>query len=339
MKFTGRLLCVLIGLAALVATCALFQALLPPVIPVGVAGKLKYFTEHQDEFDTLFVGTSHFYYAISPEIFDGITRENGRPTRSFNFGIDGMHPPENLYVLDQILKTRPRNLKRIFIEVSDVQVKWTENLRSHRLVYWHDWPRTELTLRKILNPRGDAPWLGKAARLWLARANLETNLVLFGRQFSNMGRGFNFIFSETQPDPARVASELGLRSDGYRIAGGGMSPENAARFKKALEREVTDARPKFIDPTTDAAYREAAAKTRPTGAAMIFVVTPVFSQARLQFRQPAPPEPLLSFNSSRTYPELYDPAFRVDDGHLSREGAETFTRLLAQEFVGKTSQR
>jgi hypothetical protein len=339
MKFTGRLLCALIGLAALVATCALFQALLPPVIPVGIAGKLKYFTEHKDEFDTLFVGTSHFYYAISPEIFDDLTRKNGRPTRSFNFGIDGMHPPENLYVLDQILKTRPQNLKWVFIEVSDVQVKWTENLRSHRLVYWHDWPRTGLTLRKILNPRGEAPWFGKVARLWLARTNLETNLSLFARQFSNMGRGFDFIFSQTQQDPAQVASELGLRSDGYRIAGGGMSPENAARFKKALEREAMDARPKIIDPTTDAAYREAAEKTRRIGAAMIFVVTPVFSQERVQFRQPAPPESLLWFNSNKTYPQLYDPAVRVDDGHLSTEGAETFTRLLAQQFVDKTNQK
>ena len=94
-----------------------------------------------------------------------------------------------------------------------------------------------------------------------------------------------------------------------------------------------------IDPTTDEAYRDAAAKTRQSGASMIFVVTPVFSQSRLQFRQPPPPEPLLSFNNSKTYPQLYDVAARVDDGHLSEEGAEMFTRLLAQEFVSKTGQR
>ena len=30
---------------------------------------------------------------------------------------------------------------------------------------------------------------------------------------------------------------------------------------------------------------------------------------------------------------LFDTNVRIDDAHLTREGAEEFTRLLAQEFV------
>ena len=56
-----------------------------------------------------------------PKIFDNITRENGVPTRTFNFGIDGMNPPENFYVLEQILKTEPRSLKWIFVEVDNIR--------------------------------------------------------------------------------------------------------------------------------------------------------------------------------------------------------------------------
>src|SRR5438552_18926246 len=108
-----NLLYALIALAALITTGALIHALFPPMIPKGVAAKLKYFSEHKDEFDTVIVGTSQLYYSVSPKIFDATTRENGLPTRSFNFGIDGMHPPENFYVLDQILKTKPKNLKSI----------------------------------------------------------------------------------------------------------------------------------------------------------------------------------------------------------------------------------
>ena len=38
------------------------------------------------------------------------------------------------------------------------------------------------------------------------------------------------------------------------------------------------------------------------------------------------------------YPEFYDTKVRIDDAHLTREGAEQLTRLLAQEFVQHVRQ-
>jgi hypothetical protein len=122
-QLTYRFFCVALGLGALLVTSLVYRALLPQSLPEGVAEKLEFFAKHKDEFDTLFLGSSRFYYAISPETFDRITRENGVPTRTFNFGIDGMNPPENFYVLDQILKTEPRSLKRIFVEVDNIETK------------------------------------------------------------------------------------------------------------------------------------------------------------------------------------------------------------------------
>jgi hypothetical protein len=333
-----RFLCVAIALVALVATSALLHALFPPAIPAGVAAKLKFFTEHKDEFDTLFVGTSSIYYAVSPEIFDKITRENGVPTRTFNFGIDAMFPPENFYVLEHILKTKPRNLKWVFVEMDEIQNRWTDNtLGTHRILYWHDWPRTALTLKKTLDPRGDAKWYGKIARLWLARRNLIANLALFAKQFSNVGRGADF-FSNNDARFAQADSELGLKRDGYRLAGDAMSAERAASFQQKLAQEVSESRPKFIDPTTDQAYRDSAARIRQLRANPIFVVTPVFFQSPLRFRRSPPPGPLLSFNDCKSYPDLYDSKVRIDEGHLTREGSEEFTRLLAQEFVLRARQ-
>jgi hypothetical protein len=45
---------------------------------------------------------------------------------------------------------------------------------------------------------------------------------------------------------------------------------------------------------------------------------------------------MLVFNDSKTYPQLYDTKVRVDDQHLTNEGAAEFTRLLALKFVGIT---
>src|SRR5204863_1083898 len=177
-QFSRRIVCVVMALLAFVATGGLIHALLPPMIPKGVAAKLRFFSEHKDEFDTVVVGTSRLYYSVSPEIFDKVTRENGLSTRTFNFGIDGMHPPENFFVLEQILKTNPRNLKWVLLELGDIQTKWDNILGTQREVYWHDWRRTELTLKKAFDPRGTANWLIKLTRLWLARRDFISNLTL-----------------------------------------------------------------------------------------------------------------------------------------------------------------
>jgi hypothetical protein len=327
-----------IALAAFIATSALIHALLPPIVPKGIAAKLKFFSEHKDEFDTVIIGTSRLYYSASPEIFDATTRENGLPTRSFNFGIDGMHPPENFYVLEQILKTKPRNLKWVLLELGDIQTKWDNILGTQRVVYWHDWPRTALTLKKAFNPRGNANWLIKLTRLWLARRDFISNLALFGKQFANVGRAADFLPSVERERFADAASELGPHGDGYRFAGDAMSAERAASFEQRLAHEVSEATQKYLDPATESGYRNAAQEIRAAGAAPIFVVTPIIFQTTSRFRQSPPPAPIIAFNDARKYPAFYDVKFRIDDGHLTRPAAENLARVLAQEFVRRAHQ-
>jgi hypothetical protein len=332
-RFSHRLICVASAFGALLATSLIYHALLPPSIPEGVAEKLEFFAKHKDEFDTLFLGSSRFYYAVAPESFDNITRENGVPTRSFNFGIDGMNPPENFYVLDQILKTEPRSLKWIFVEVDNIETKsHLKILGTHRLLYWHDGPRTALTLQKAINPRPRTKWHQKLNRLWSARRELILHLGLFEKQFTNVGRAADYFSSLAKVRAVESNPKLGPRGDGYKLAGAAMSPERAENFRRKLAQELADSRPEFIDPYAESAYRDCAAKIRQLGAAPIFVVAPSIFQSPLLFRK-EPPGPLLAFNDSKTYPQLYDAKVRVDDQHLTDTGSAEFTRLLALKFV------
>ena len=243
-----------------------------------------------------------------------------------------MNPPENFYVLDQILKTEPRKLKWVFIELANIETKSHENILStQRLLYWHDWPRTVLTLKKSLNPDGTAKWYKKLNRLWSSRRSFILHLGLFEKQFTNVGRAADIL------SPPAVSAEesnflLGPKGDGYRLGGKPMSPERAEIFQRRLEKEVAAARPSFIDPYAEEAFHECAAKIRQLGAVPIFVEPPGFYQSRTLFRKEAP-GPLLLFNDSKTYPQLYDTKVRVDDQHLTIEGAAEFTRLLALGLV------
>ena len=308
------------------------------MIPKGVAAKLKYFSEHKDEFDTVIVGTSQLYYAASPQVFDATTREKGLPTRTFNFGIDAMHPPENFYVLDQILETKPKNLKWVLLELGEVRARWHDILGTQRAVYWHDWPRTKLTLKNALNPRGNANWLIQITRLWLARRDFASNLALFGKQFANVGRAADFLPGAEQERFSNAALELGPNRDGYRLGGEAMPAERATSFQERLAQEISEARPKDLDPATDQGYREAAERIRAAGAKPILLVPPFIFQSPLRFRQSPPPAPIIAFNDAGKFPEFYDARVRIDDAHLTREGAEKFTVVLATEFLRQAAQ-
>lgn len=304
-------------------------------MPEGVVEKLRFFAKHKDEFDTLFLGSSEFYYAVSPEGFDTITRENGVPTRTFNFGVDGMSPPETFYVLEQILKTQPRSLKWVFLEVDNIQTKLhADILGTQRLLYWHDWPRTTLTLSKAVDPSGQGKWYQKLYRLWSARRNLLSHLALFQKQFANVGRAADFFAFQSEVPVLELSPKLGPKGDGYRLAGEPMSPERAEDFRRKLAAEVSASRPEFIDPYAEGAFRDYAEKLRRLGAAPIFVAPPGIFQSPMLFRATPPPGPLFLFNDCKTYPQLFDAKVRVDELHLTNEGAAEFTRLLALEFVG-----
>ena len=105
-----------------------------------------------------------------------------------------------------------------------------------------------------------------------------------------------------------------------------------------LAQKVAEARPNPIDPYADETYRNYARQIRQIGAVPVFVVTPVIFQSPVTFQKSPPPGLLLAFNNCKTYPMLFDPKVRVDDGHLTKEGAEKFSRLLAQEFVRRLHQ-
>ena len=161
--------------------------------------------------------------------------------------------------------------------------------------------------------------------------------MLFAKRFTNLGRADFHLFQDR--DRFLDASlELGPNHDGYRVPGSAMPAQRATLFEQRLAQEISGARPKFIDPSTESAYRNSAAQVRRAGAAPLFVVTPILFQSALHFRQTPPPAPLLSFNDCQKYPALYDTKVRIDDAHLTREGAEEFTRLLAQEFVRSARQ-
>jgi hypothetical protein len=182
--------------AAFVFTCLVLHAFLPEPNIGDVGSKLRFFATHKDDFDTIFVGSSRIYYGVSPSVFDQVLAENGIPSRSFNFGGSGMSPPEEFYVLEQILTLNSPNLKRVFLEIDDIQTIWPPGDQpSQRVVYWHDTKNTWLMVRKILDLDVRERLKRKLRMLRKARQPLARHLILWARNVSNQGRGFDLTES------------------------------------------------------------------------------------------------------------------------------------------------
>lgn len=324
---------VAIALATFVAACAGFNAILPEPAIENVTPKLRFFAEHKDEFDTLFIGTSRIHHQISPAIFDAATAQAGKPTHSFNFGVDGMHPPESFFVTDKILALRPRRLRWVFFELEGVQIDWWRaGAGTRRLEYWHDWKQTSLVIRRATNPQGNSPWYARAFRAVMRHRTIARHLQLFAKQFSRAGAVADLMVNWNNDRRPGFAGQLGPAKDGYDSALPPMPPQRVPSYLKKLRHETSGAHLQFVDPHAEQAYREFASRFAALGARTLFVITPVATQSPRRFHPPAP-GPIFLFNNARQFPQLYDPAVRADEGHLSRAGADEFTRLLAQDFV------
>jgi hypothetical protein len=335
-----------IAVLAFVLTCATLNTILPlPEIGV-VSPNLRFFLQHRDDFDTLFIGSSRIRHQISPAIFDRTMGAAGFPTRTFNFGVNAMVPPEDGYVLERLLGARPRHLKWVFIELDELQTKRVpETEGTRRSLYWHDRKRTALVLRAILDaghPEGGFTLLGKLGRVILpGSGNSEardlfffhsklfvTNFTNIGRKIE-LGRWISYLWKEEV-----LSNEMGSAGDGYVPLSEKMSAAETITYQAELEHAVTHAGSRFVSAATEDAYRDLAEEVRKAGATPIFLVTPLAMQIKLAFRpQAGIASPIMSFNNATAYPQLYRNEMRMDRSHLNNVAAEEFTRLVAENFL------
>ena len=197
-----------------------------------------------------------------------------------------MYLPETSYLLEQILNLKPRNLRWVFIEYDELQTKWSpENQTSRRALYWADWKRVSLLLRKFTDAGTDPLWVPNPAKLRdiVLRHEDEKNtrglLTFYAGQFekkyTNVARASDVIESFFGRDTKeRRAKYLGVANDGYVSRPNRMSPNQVAAYERGLAAAMaqTDTHP--LSPYAVEAYRQCAQEVRKIGAAPIFLITP-----------------------------------------------------------------
>ena len=233
----------------------------------------------------------------------------------------------------------------VFIEYDEMKTEWSpENQTSRRSLYWADWKRVSLLLRKLTDASTDPLWLPNPAKLRdiVLRQEDENNtrslLTFYAGQFeknyTNVARATDVLqyFPDSDTNERR-ASYLGVASDGYITRPNRMSPEQVAEYERGFAAAMaqTDTHP--LSPYAVEAYRQCEQEVRKIGATPIFLITPSTTELNVATENTGLTSAMMAFNNPRTYPGLYRSEVRRDGQHLTESGAEEFTRILAANFV------
>lgn len=330
--------------AGLAIASGLAAHILPsPDLPHIVREKIAHLSEHGDEYDAIFLGSSRIQNHVIPALFDRIVAETGTPIRSFNFGISAMHPPEDDYVLDLILAQPHARLRWVFVEIdfleTSVQADESGTLRG---LYWHDWPRLAVLCHRLGVSRQKG--MRRNIRDAFERAHdFLDHLQLFCGRSANVGRGAQALdrwLDRTPPAPMDWNS-LGPDHDGWLPA----IPKEENIIDKQSGRLGSFLRERILDPPrkdeSDRTSQKILAaflnKIVQAGATPVIVIPP---RTRQSYYYPgseiAARFPIIELCDPARFPELYQEEFRVDRSHFDKDGARIFTRMMAEQFIAAT---
>lgn len=308
--------------------CALFavgamQSRNVTVPDSGTLGrKWAHFERHGEGYSFVFIGSSRVAHHFIPEQFDASLREAGIAVKSFNFGQDGMFPPESFYVLRRLLEETPARPRWVAIDLMSFRPILKGNEEAERAVAWHDWRHTLLTWRMLLSTDYTKP---------ASDPGLLYHTKLLAKRTLGEGRWQEWLRLRLK---LRTLGSSPVTRSGYdpleARALGAMEDE---KFAKAAD-DLAKATKQFEMP---AVYRRELesliALIRKHGAEPVFVVSPdIYAAQRFRDWPPAGVTQF-SYDHPETYPTLYLREQRYDASHLDEIGAKEFTRIFAAEFA------
>jgi hypothetical protein len=305
-----------------------------------VTPKLTWLAGHADDFDVLFLGSSRTYRQVIPELFDQLMADAGKPVRSFNLGIDGMRPPEDTYVLEEVLKHRSKPLQWVFVECNPLRLTMRdEDQDTVRAVYWHDWKRfATLFRRAFLADEKKRNWRDRTKEIAKACPDFFDHTGYWLQNMTHIGQGHaaieNWLFKGGMPPVAM--HDVGPRRDGYKVSDAPeqMNAEQLAAYQEELaEMKLNPPRADYADRVSQEELEEKQRIVERAGGKLALLIPP-FTASKYFNPKPSENGPLLlDFSSPAKFPELFAPEHHSDSGHVNRVGAELYTRQIVRALL------
>jgi hypothetical protein len=158
------------------------------------------------------------------------------------------------------------------------------------------------------------------------------------RNSARLGRGSDLLsLASGLKKPPKYELGMGARNDGY-IPPNDVTPMTKDELKgygEALRKKLRMGRD--LDPMDGESQRQVARVAelaRRCNARLVIVAPPVVTVKTFEPRFPAGSDALfIDLSDPVAYPALFDPPVRRDGSHLTAEGSQLFTRLVAQQLA------
>lgn len=324
------------ALLGFASAAALIHHLVPEPYRGDVSDKLAWFEEHGDEVDVLFFGSSRIHRGVIPSVFDREMARHGHPVRSFNFGVLGMGMHETSALVRRVLAMEPARLRRVVVELDG----WSAAIRPQnrfkkRMVSWHDPAETASALRTVA--LSGAGRLERLEQTW-------THLLHLGAWTTGAGRGRYLVEDLARDGRPRRSADLSEARGFEPFSESAYGTPSTHPFRRRFVRMIPVYRKAVarlaaangadvsLEGFNRRAVEEQVALIRRAGAEPVHLITPTARPTPELYRLAATgavPQ-MLAFNDPERYPDLFTVDRRFDAEHLTTEGAERFTRLLAE---------
>jgi hypothetical protein len=295
--------------------------------------KYQHVEEHTEDYSLIYLGSSRVFHEFIPKQFDAALQARGYQLKSFNFGQDGMWPPESFYMLRRVLELHPPNLKWVFIDLMGIKSDLVGNEATMRAVYWHDTYHSWLAWRHALevDMEGQRSSQEKADLIW-------RHTELWMQKSTGLGRGQERL--EIALKLSKPKKSERVPDEGFEVGGKGpLQGEMLDGFNASVAKLRDNPPAKPIQPVLRDGLEKIIADVRAAGAEPIFVVAAGIYGAERFTDWPPPGVRVLRFDDPVKYPDLYDPANRYDPHHLDLAGAQNFTRHLANAFAALLEEK
>jgi len=314
--------------------------------PAGfeIREKLAVFEAQKDEIDVLFLGSSTVYRSFRPRVIDAEWRELGLDLRSFNLGFGGMSAFEADQLLREVLAMEPARLRWVFVEprVFHGRLAESPNAFTERSVRWHTWSATLQALHSV-----DVSDVSDSER----RAEWDVHWRLFARKLGNYGLGPSLVSPWFGPEPdAELMDDL-ERERGYRpleAVGDAVAARRALLvqhperyWQRVTQLQAGNRAAVKLGTLNRSVISEQRWAVHRAGATHLAVVPPGLAPTAAANALHAAgilPD-LFAFNRPTLYPGFYELDARFDQNHLSRSGAEAFSRIFARQVAERLRGR
>ena len=337
-------------LVFLATSVMLHWLLVPDEIPYDrdstIAAKQYWYSQVAPEVDLIFVGTSRVYRGVDPAMFDAMAAARGVPLRSLNLAVPRLQGFELESALDRFLEHADERLKWVVIDPgSFTGMIFENNHATTREVAWHTPVMTARALARLTREDMPAPEIAQ-----FAREHLEAALL----RYAWVGGYSQRLLGNTgPPPPAFLLEHMGADLNGY-LALDSYGPEhaNAALYASRHDLFVAglDAYQQRLSDLVDARQRptprlgdderrflsKLVERIESAGAQPIFFVAAGEDDDQLYLRaafEEGVIDSFLDYGDPERYPEIFEPASRFDESHLSRRGGLRLTELLADDLL------